>query len=100
MPPRAVTRPCLLLLSPDEEQSSCHGSVLQGLFQGSIATANGTYHVEPLHSYTDEDLEFHSIIYHEDDIGKWRETHGTLPSSFLRAPVFVALSSHLLACEW
>ncbi|XP_048109384.1 LOW QUALITY PROTEIN: disintegrin and metalloproteinase domain-containing protein 10 [Alosa alosa] len=52
----------------DEDQSSCHGSVLQGLFQGFITTANGTYHVEPLHSYTTNESEFHSIIYHEDDI--------------------------------
>ncbi|KAL2089814.1 hypothetical protein ACEWY4_014502 [Coilia grayii] len=53
----------------DEDQSSCHGSIIQGLFQGSIATANGTYHVEPMHSYTtNSKSEFHSIIYHEDDI--------------------------------
>ncbi|XP_028855753.1 disintegrin and metalloproteinase domain-containing protein 10 isoform X2 [Denticeps clupeoides] len=52
----------------DEERSSCYGAVIHGQFQGSIRTANGTYHVEPLQRYTTNDSEIHSIIYHEEDI--------------------------------
>ncbi|XP_063058116.1 disintegrin and metalloproteinase domain-containing protein 10 [Engraulis encrasicolus] len=62
----------------DEERSSCHGSIVQGLFQGSITTENGTYHVEPMQRYmldnnnnnNNNQSDFHSVIYHEDDIGK------------------------------
>lgn len=50
--------------------SVCHGSVLQGQFEGTIHTDNGTYHVEPVHRYTSNQTQHHSIIYHEDDMGK------------------------------
>ncbi|XP_030640082.1 disintegrin and metalloproteinase domain-containing protein 10 [Chanos chanos] len=52
----------------DEPDSSCHGSVLQGQFEGSIRTGNGTYYVEPVDRYSSEPSEHHSIIYHEDDL--------------------------------
>ncbi|KAJ8408273.1 hypothetical protein AAFF_G00256870 [Aldrovandia affinis] len=52
----------------DEEGSSCHGAILKGQFEGSIGTRNGTYYVEPLHRYTTNQSEHHSVIYHEDDI--------------------------------
>uniref|UniRef100_A0A7N6AMW1 ADAM10 endopeptidase n=1 Tax=Anabas testudineus TaxID=64144 RepID=A0A7N6AMW1_ANATE len=53
-----------------ENGSACHGSVLQGQFEGTIHTDNGTYHIEPLHRYTSSQTDYHSIIYHEDDMGK------------------------------
>uniref|UniRef100_A0A665VDG7 ADAM10 endopeptidase n=1 Tax=Echeneis naucrates TaxID=173247 RepID=A0A665VDG7_ECHNA len=50
--------------------SSCHGSVLQGQFEGTVHTDNGTYLIEPLDRYTNNQTDHHSIIYHEDDMGK------------------------------
>uniref|UniRef100_A0A672QI31 ADAM10 endopeptidase n=1 Tax=Sinocyclocheilus grahami TaxID=75366 RepID=A0A672QI31_SINGR len=54
----------------DEKESSCQGSVLEGQFEGSITTANGTFYVEPTDRYTTSNTDHHSIIYHEDDVGK------------------------------
>ncbi|XP_018528908.1 disintegrin and metalloproteinase domain-containing protein 10 [Lates calcarifer] len=51
-----------------EHGSACHGSVLQGQFEGTIHTDNGTYHIEPVHRYTSNHTDHHSIIYHEDDM--------------------------------
>ncbi|XP_053286713.1 disintegrin and metalloproteinase domain-containing protein 10 isoform X1 [Pleuronectes platessa] len=51
-----------------EHGSVCHGSVLQGQFEGAIHTDNGTYHIEPVHRYTSNQTDHHSIIYHEDDM--------------------------------
>ncbi|XP_055796556.1 disintegrin and metalloproteinase domain-containing protein 10 [Salvelinus fontinalis] len=52
----------------DEKGSSCHGSVIQGQFEGSVLTANGTYYIEPVHRYTSQPTQHHSVIYHEDDM--------------------------------
>ncbi|MBN3309742.1 ADA10 protein, partial [Amia calva] len=52
----------------DERGSICHGSVLQGQFEGFIQTRNGTYYVEPLGRYDQNHSEHHSVIYHEDDV--------------------------------
>lgn len=61
----------MCLMSPlGERGSSCHGSVIHGQFEGSIHTANGTYHIEPTDRYTSIPTDHHSIIYHEDDMGK------------------------------
>ncbi|XP_040896880.1 disintegrin and metalloproteinase domain-containing protein 10 [Toxotes jaculatrix] len=51
-----------------EHGSACHGSVLEGQFEGTIHTDNGTYHIEPVHRYTSSQTDHHSIIYHEDDM--------------------------------
>ncbi|XP_029285994.1 disintegrin and metalloproteinase domain-containing protein 10 [Cottoperca gobio] len=51
-----------------EHGSACYGSVLQGQFEGTIHTDNGTYHVEPVQRYTSSQTDHHSIIYHEDDM--------------------------------
>ncbi|KAJ4943675.1 hypothetical protein JOQ06_006173 [Pogonophryne albipinna] len=51
-----------------EHGSACHGSVLQGQFEGTIHTENGTYHIEPMERYTSTHTDHHSIIYHEDDM--------------------------------
>uniref|UniRef100_A0A3B4BGA5 Uncharacterized protein n=1 Tax=Periophthalmus magnuspinnatus TaxID=409849 RepID=A0A3B4BGA5_9GOBI len=52
-----------------EDDSSCHGSVIQGQFEGTIHTSNGTYHVESMERYHNT-ADHHSVIYHEDDLGK------------------------------
>nr|XP_057930196.1 disintegrin and metalloproteinase domain-containing protein 10 isoform X2 [Doryrhamphus excisus] len=49
-----------------EDGSTCHGSVLQGQFEGTIRTLNATYHVEAAHRYNI--IHHHSIIYREDDM--------------------------------
>ncbi|XP_023275297.1 disintegrin and metalloproteinase domain-containing protein 10-like, partial [Seriola lalandi dorsalis] len=51
-----------------EHGSACHGSVLQGQFEGTIHTDNGTYHIESVHRYNSSQTNHHSIIYHEDDM--------------------------------
>lgn len=52
-----------------------HGSVVDGRFEGFIKTHQGTYYVEPSERYLeDQNGSFHSIIYHEDDIGKYAST--------------------------
>uniref|UniRef100_A0A3B4U629 Disintegrin and metalloproteinase domain-containing protein 10-like n=1 Tax=Seriola dumerili TaxID=41447 RepID=A0A3B4U629_SERDU len=53
-----------------EHGSACHGSVLQGQFEGTIHTDNGTYHIESVHRYNSSQTDHHSIIYHEDDMSK------------------------------
>ncbi|XP_055077278.1 disintegrin and metalloproteinase domain-containing protein 10 [Periophthalmus magnuspinnatus] len=50
-----------------EDDSSCHGSVIQGQFEGTIHTSNGTYHVESIERYHNT-KDHHSVIYHEDDL--------------------------------
>ncbi|XP_060738686.1 disintegrin and metalloproteinase domain-containing protein 10 [Tachysurus vachellii] len=52
----------------DEVGSSCQGSILEGQFEGSIKTSNGTFYVETMQRYTSESTDNHSVIYHEDDI--------------------------------
>ncbi|XP_051765429.1 disintegrin and metalloproteinase domain-containing protein 10 [Ctenopharyngodon idella] len=52
----------------DDSESSCQGSVVEGQFEGSITTANGTFYVEPTDRYSTSNSDHHSIIYHEDDV--------------------------------
>ncbi|XP_077440563.1 disintegrin and metalloproteinase domain-containing protein 10 isoform X2 [Vanacampus margaritifer] len=51
-----------------EHDSTCHGSVLQGHFEGSIHIGNVTYHIEAAHRYNVTVTGQHSIIYREDDM--------------------------------
>ncbi|XP_071759762.2 disintegrin and metalloproteinase domain-containing protein 10 [Centroberyx gerrardi] len=52
-----------------ERGTLTHGSVVDGRFEGFIQTHQGTYYVEPSERYLkDNDVPFHSVIYHEDDI--------------------------------
>ncbi|KAM9330594.1 disintegrin and metalloproteinase domain-containing protein 10-like [Gastrophryne carolinensis] len=49
----------------DEEDSYCHGSIIDGYFHGSIKTGNGTFYVE----YEENNKGSNeSYIYHESDI--------------------------------
>ncbi|XP_042198783.1 disintegrin and metalloproteinase domain-containing protein 10 [Callorhinchus milii] len=53
----------------DEAASYCHGSIIDGRFEGFIQTQTGRYYVEPIERYSKgEDFAFHSLIYHQDDI--------------------------------
>ncbi|XP_043985128.1 disintegrin and metalloproteinase domain-containing protein 10 isoform X1 [Gambusia affinis] len=70
-----------------EDGSSCHGSVLQGQFEGTIHTQSGTYHIEPLHRYNSQ-TDHHSIIYQEEDL--------VLPHATSRSDGFCS-SDHLNA---
>ncbi|XP_061599533.1 disintegrin and metalloproteinase domain-containing protein 10 [Cololabis saira] len=52
-----------------EKGTLTHGSVIDGRFEGFIKTHQGTYYVEPSERYLqDKNGQFHSVIYHEDDI--------------------------------
>lgn len=42
----------------------------QGQFEGTIHTNNGTYYIDPVNKYTSGETDHHSIIYHDDDMGK------------------------------
>ncbi|XP_069784523.1 disintegrin and metalloproteinase domain-containing protein 10 isoform X3 [Narcine bancroftii] len=53
----------------DENSSYCHGSIIDGRFEGFIQTQKGRYYVEPMERYIQgEDPAIHSIIYHQDDV--------------------------------
>lgn len=52
----------------DEEGSKVVGHILDGIFDGTIRSQNGTYHVERVHKFFKSPQSFHSIIYHERDI--------------------------------
>ncbi|XP_068122145.1 disintegrin and metalloproteinase domain-containing protein 10-like [Hyperolius riggenbachi] len=49
----------------DDEDSFCHGSIINGYFHGSIHTRNGTFYIE---YEEDQNGVGDSYIYHESDI--------------------------------
>uniref|UniRef100_A0A671PHS5 Disintegrin and metalloproteinase domain-containing protein 10 n=1 Tax=Sinocyclocheilus anshuiensis TaxID=1608454 RepID=A0A671PHS5_9TELE len=52
-----------------EKGSLTHGSIVDGKFEGFIKSHKGTYYVEPSERYLkDQNVPYHSVIYHEDDI--------------------------------
>lgn len=51
----------------DEPNSRVTGSVIDGVFYGTIETENGIYQIESSKRY-DGEFASHSIIYHENDI--------------------------------
>ncbi|XP_072100121.1 disintegrin and metalloproteinase domain-containing protein 10 isoform X1 [Mobula birostris] len=52
-----------------ENSSYCHGSIIDGRFEGFIQTQEGRYYVEPMERYVQrENSAIHSIIYHQDDV--------------------------------
>uniref|UniRef100_A0A672NW75 Disintegrin and metalloproteinase domain-containing protein 10 n=1 Tax=Sinocyclocheilus grahami TaxID=75366 RepID=A0A672NW75_SINGR len=54
-----------------EKGSLTHGSIVDGKFEGFIKSHKGTYYVEPSERYLkDQNVPYHSVIYHEDDIGE------------------------------
>ncbi|XP_061739217.1 disintegrin and metalloproteinase domain-containing protein 10 isoform X1 [Nerophis ophidion] len=76
-----------------EDGSACHGSVLEGQFEGSIRSQNVTYHVEAAQRY--EASDHHSIIYREEDMVL--PTRGTgLPPGFCGAQHLNVLAQSLI----
>ncbi|XP_053317878.1 disintegrin and metalloproteinase domain-containing protein 10 [Spea bombifrons] len=52
-----------------EQGTKSHGSLYGGRFEGVIVTPQGKFYVEPSERYfKDQAVQFHSVIYHEDDI--------------------------------
>ncbi|XP_038058240.1 disintegrin and metalloproteinase domain-containing protein 10-like [Patiria miniata] len=51
-----------------EPDTKCHGSILKGLFSGTIYADGDTYHVEPAHRHFDTPTKFHSIVYKGTDV--------------------------------
>ncbi|XP_051755045.1 disintegrin and metalloproteinase domain-containing protein 10 isoform X2 [Ctenopharyngodon idella] len=52
-----------------EKGTLTHGSIVDGKFEGFIKSHHGTYYVEPAERYLkDQNVPYHSVIYHEDDI--------------------------------
>ncbi|KAK7913093.1 hypothetical protein WMY93_013304 [Mugilogobius chulae] len=52
-----------------EKDTLTHGSIVNGRFEGFIKTHQGTFYVEPAERYLkDTKVNFHSVIYHEDDV--------------------------------
>ncbi|KAK7170532.1 hypothetical protein R3I94_000662 [Phoxinus phoxinus] len=52
-----------------EKGTLTHGSIVDGKFEGFIKSRHGTYYVEPSERYLkDQNVPYHSVIYHEDDI--------------------------------
>ncbi|XP_067824096.1 disintegrin and metalloproteinase domain-containing protein 10 isoform X3 [Heptranchias perlo] len=56
-------------LTKGEGGSYCHGSIIDGRFEGFIQTQKGRYYIEPIERYDQGDNPIiHSFIYHQDDI--------------------------------
>lgn len=54
-----------------EKGTLTHGSIVDGKFEGFIKSHQGTYYVEPSERYLkDQNVPYHSVMYHEDDIGE------------------------------
>ncbi|XP_051565379.1 disintegrin and metalloproteinase domain-containing protein 10-like isoform X1 [Myxocyprinus asiaticus] len=52
-----------------EKGTLTHGSIVDGKFEGFIKSHHGMYYVEPSERYLkDQNVPYHSVIYHEDDI--------------------------------
>ena len=45
-----------------------HGSIINGIFSGTIQTPKETYHVEKSEIYFRDPQKFHSVIYGEKDM--------------------------------
>ncbi|KAF5276824.1 hypothetical protein FQA39_LY06376 [Lamprigera yunnana] len=56
----------------DVPGSSVYGSIINGVFEGKIASPTGSYYVEKAHHYFPQkhypNKTFHSVIYHEDHL--------------------------------
>lgn len=86
----------ILFCVSGEKGTLTHGSVVNGRFEGFIKTYQGTYYVEPSERYLkDKSVAFHSVIYHEDDVGKFLSLHSLHRKcrEELRAVVFLGKMS-------
>jgi len=67
---------CLILA---ERDSSVHGYIVDGVFDGVIVTPHGEYHVEVARKFFDQPVNFHSVIYSTSDVD-FRAINGSRPS--------------------
>ena len=56
------------LLPAGIPKSHCYGSVIQGIFQGTIHLPEETYHIEKSKRFFKDSPAFHSVIYRESDL--------------------------------
>jgi hypothetical protein len=52
----------------NEEDSHASGSIIDGVFYGTINTKDGKYHIESSKRQNDSSIKSKSIIYHENDV--------------------------------
>ena len=57
-----------IFLFPGIPKSHCYGSVIQGIFQGTIHLPEETYHIEKSKRFFKDSPVFHSVIYRESDM--------------------------------
>lgn len=61
----------MCVFSSGEKDTLTHGSIVDGKFEGFIQSHRGMYYVEPAERYLGvRKVPYHSVIYHEDDIGE------------------------------
>lgn len=71
IPPDFLTHGIVCVFSSGEKGTLTHGSIVDGKFEGFIQSQAGTYYVEPAERYLSRrSVPYHSVIYHEDDIGE------------------------------
>lgn len=82
-----------------EKDTLTHGSVVDGRFEGFIKTHQGTYYVEPSERYLKEkNVDFHSVIYHEDDISKYLSNYSIITLALLKRYVWSRAEVPSLFC--
>ena len=57
-----------IVISLGVPNSHCYGSVIQGVFQGTIHLPDETYHIEKSKRFFNDAPVFHSVIYRESDM--------------------------------
>lgn len=62
-----------------EQDSSVHGYIVDGVFDGVIVTPHEEYHVEVAGKYFDQSVDFHSVIYSTSDVD-FKAVNGSRPS--------------------
>ena len=70
-----VIRFCLISA---ERDSSVHGYIVDGVFDGVIVTSHEEYHVELAGKFFDQVVDFHSVIYATSDVD-FRAVNGSTP---------------------
>lgn len=63
---------------PVERETSVHGYIVDGVFDGVIVTPHEEYHVEVAGKYFDQLVDFHSVIYATSDVD-FRTANGSRP---------------------
>jgi len=84
-----------------EKGTLSHGSIVEGRFEGFIKTLHGMYYVEPSERYLKhQDVPYHSVIYHEDDVRKSLLHCYRVHRTFYIAALFDSFFFSPLICVW